>query len=99
MEGQEEKQELNHQFFANKLKLFGKYLYSEELKDLILDYLISINTPKSNIIVPHTSGRYQIKRFRKIQCPKIERLMNSLMYHGRNNGKQFLAIKIVKQAF
>ena len=58
-----------------------------------------INSSKSNIIVPHTSGRYQIKRFRKIQCPLIERLTNSLMYRGRNNGKNCLAIKIIKQAF
>ena len=68
MEAQEEeKQELNRQFFANELKLFGKYQYSEEVKDVTLADLMSINTSKSNIIVPHTSGRYQIKRFRKIQ--------------------------------
>ena len=91
--------ELNRQFFANELKLFGKYPYSEEVKDVTLADLMAINTSKSNIIVPHTSGRYQVKRFRKIQCPIIERLTNSLMYHGRNNGKKCLAIKIVKQAF
>ena len=95
---EEQKQELNRQFFANELKLFGKYPYSEEVKDVTLADLMAINTSKSNIIVPHTSGRYQIKRFRKIQCPIIERLTNSLMYHGRNNGKKCLAIKIIKQA-
>ena len=81
---EQEPQELNRQFFANELKLFGKYPYSEEVKDVTLSDLMAINTPKSNIIVPHTSGRYQIKRFRKIQCPIVERLTNSLMYHGRN---------------
>ena len=55
---QEEKQELNRQFFANELKLFGKYPYSKEVKDVTLADLIAINTSKSNIIVPHTSGRY-----------------------------------------
>ena len=95
---EQEPQELNRQFFANELKLFGKYPYSEEVKDVTLSDLMAINTPKSNIIVPHTSGRYQIKRFRKIQCPIVERLTNSLMYHGRNNGKKCLAIKIIKQA-
>ena len=96
---EEAPKELNRQFFANELKLFGKYPYSEEVKDVTLADLMAINTSKSNIIVPHTSGRYQIKRFRKIQCPIIERLTNSLMYHGRNNGKKCLAIKIIKQAF
>ena len=94
----EEQKELNRQFFANELKLFGKYSYSEVVKDVALADLMAINTAKANIIVPHTSGRYQIKRFRKIQCPILERLTNSLMYHGRNNGKKCLAIKIVKQA-
>merc|ERR1712146_493872 len=48
--------------------------------------------------LPHTSGRYQIKRFRKAQCPIVERLVNSLMMHGRNNGKKLLANNIVKNA-
>ena len=74
-ENQEEvKQELKRQFFAKELKLVCKYPYSEEVKDVTLADLMSINTSKSNIIVPHTSGRYQIKRFKKIQCPIIERL-------------------------
>lgn len=29
-----------------------------------------------------------MKRFRKAQCPVAERLVNSLMMHGRNNGKK-----------
>lgn len=60
--------------------------------------MIAVNTPKSNIYVPHTAGRYQKKRFRKTTCPIIERITNSLMMHGRNNGKKNLAITIVKQA-
>ena len=31
--------------------------------------------------------RFAAKRFRKAQCPIVERLVNSLMMHGRNNGK------------
>ena len=69
---QEENAPLKRQFFANELKLFGKYEYSEDVKDVTLADLMSINTAKSNIIVPHTSGKYQVKRFRKIQCPTIE---------------------------
>ena len=47
----------------------------------------------------HTAGRYQKKRFRKAQCPLIERLVNSMMYHGRNTGKKLMAIRIVQHAF
>jgi small subunit ribosomal protein S5e len=85
-------------FFDSEFLLFGKYPYKEKVDDISVAELMAINSSKSNIIVPHTSGRYQVKRFRKAQCPIIERLTNSLMYHGRNNGKKCLAIKIVKQA-
>jgi small subunit ribosomal protein S5e len=63
-----------------------------------LTELIAINQPKANVYVPHTAGRYQVKRFRKATCPIIERLTNAMMKHGRNNGKKNLAIQIVKQA-
>ena len=33
------------------------------------------------------------------QCPIVERLTNSLMMHGRNNGKKMLSLRIVRQAF
>ena len=49
--------------------------------------------------LPHTAGRYAVKRFRKAQCPIVERLCNSLMMHGRNNGKKLMAMRIVKHAF
>lgn len=94
----EEQPNIKSKFFANELKLFGKHTYNQEVPDMTLMELMAINSEKSNIIVPHTSGKYQIKRFRKTQCPIIERLTNSIMYHGRNNGKKCLAIKIVKQA-
>merc|ERR1712115_733910 len=45
------------------------------------------------------AGQYQKKRFRKAQCPIVERLVCSLMMHGRNNGKKLMAIRIVKQCF
>ena len=46
--------------------------------------------------VPHTASRYAAKRFRKAQCPIVERLVNALMMHGRNNGKKLMAVRIVK---
>ena len=61
------------------------------------DY-IGVSSVKHATYVPHTAGRYQMKRFRKAQCPIIERLTNSLMMHGRNNGKKLMAVRIVKHA-
>lgn len=49
--------------------------------------------------LPHSSGRYAAKRFRKAQCPIVERVTNSMMMHGRNNGKKLLTVRIVKHAF
>jgi len=49
--------------------------------------------------LPHTAGRYQVKRFRKALCPIVERLACSLMMHGRNNGKKLMAVRIVKHTF
>ena len=54
--------------------------------------------PKYAVYVPHTAGRYQKKRFRKAQCPIVERVVSSLMMHGRNNGKKLMAVRIVKHA-
>jgi len=34
-----------------------------------------------------------------LQCPVVERFTNSLMMHGRNNGKKLMAVTIVKHAF
>uniref|UniRef100_UPI004072FD0A 40S ribosomal protein S5 n=1 Tax=Mus musculus TaxID=10090 RepID=UPI004072FD0A len=48
---------------------------------------------------PHSAGRYAAKRFRKAQCPIVERLTNSMMMHGRNNGKKLMTVRIVKHAF
>ena len=38
--------------------------------------------------LPHTAGRWQKKRFRKMKCPIVERFTNCLMMHGRNSGKK-----------
>jgi len=54
---------------------------------------------KNKVFISHTAGRYASKRFRKALCPIVERLTNSLMMHGRNNGKKLMAVRIVKHAF
>ena len=54
---------------------------------------------KSSKYLPHSAGRYSVKRFRKAQCPIVERLACSLMMHGRNNGKKLMTVRIVKHSF
>ena len=51
------------------------------------------------VFLPHSSGRYQAKRFRKATCPIVERLVCALMRLGRNNGKKLMAVRIVKHTF
>jgi small subunit ribosomal protein S5e len=55
--------------------------------------------PKDQVYLPHTAGRYQMKKFRKATCPIVERIVNGLMFHGRNTGKKQMAVRIVQQAF
>jgi len=83
-----------------QFKLFGKYDYSEvKVDDICFKDYIAVSTVKSQVFIPHTAGRWQVKKFRKAQCPIVERLIGSLMFHGRNSGKKNLAIRIVKHAF
>eukprot|EP01029_Cantina_marsupialis_P025830 TRINITY_DN6851_c0_g1_i1.p1 TRINITY_DN6851_c0_g1~~TRINITY_DN6851_c0_g1_i1.p1 ORF type:complete len:193 (+),score=18.71 TRINITY_DN6851_c0_g1_i1:20-598(+) len=80
------------------IKLFGKWDHSElEVEDMSLRNCIPLTGTAK--YVPHTAGRYQAKRFRKIQCPLVERLMNGLMFKGRNSGKKMMAMRIIEQAF
>lgn len=69
-----------------------------QVPDLSVEDYITATASKHPIYMPHTAGRYQAKRFRKAQCPIVERLTNSLMMHGRNNGKKLMAVRIVKHA-
>lgn len=76
-----------------------QWSYKElNIDDLTLEDFIAIKD-KDHVFIPHTAGRYQIKRFRKAQCPAVERLANALMRKGRNNGKKMLAMRIIQQAF
>ena len=82
-------------------KLFNKWDYeSVTVNDMSLVDYISVNQKtKYKVYLPHTAGRYNKKAFRKAQCPIVERLVNCLMMHGRNNGKKLMALRIVKHAF
>lgn len=85
--------------FANEVRLFGKWTYDAvAVNDISVDDFIAVKS-KDQVFVPHTAGRYQIKRFRKAQCPVVERLCAALMRKGRNSGKKLMAVRIVQQAF
>ncbi|PVU98192.1 hypothetical protein BB561_000043 [Smittium simulii] len=82
---------------TQEIKLFNKWSYTEvEIKDISLTDYLNVRTP---VYLPHSAGRYAAKKFRKSQCPIVERLTNSMMMQGRNNGKKLMAVRIVKHAF
>ncbi|MCP6116834.1 hypothetical protein NL387_26465, partial [Klebsiella pneumoniae] len=69
-----------------EIKLFGRWsCYDVQVSDMSLQDYISVKEKYAKYL-PHSAGRYAHKRFRKAQCPIVERLTNSLMMHGRNNG-------------
>merc|ERR1719146_487698 len=85
--------------YATEVKLFGKWSFEDvEVKDMSLEDYIACR-PKYAQFLPHSQGRWQKKRFRKAQCPIVERMVCSMMRHGRNNGKKLMAVRIVKHAF
>lgn len=67
-----------------------------EVKDISLTDYIQV---RHAVYVPHTAGRYAKKQFKKAQMPIVERLVDSLMMKGRNNGKKLMAVRIVAHAF
>jgi len=79
------------------VKLFGRWDTQDvEVKDISLTDYIQVRHP---VWVPHTAGRYAKRRFKKAQMPIVERLVDSMMMKGRNNGKKLLAVRIVAHAF
>ncbi|KAG6489513.1 hypothetical protein ZIOFF_050786 [Zingiber officinale] len=82
-----------------EVKLFNRWSFDDvEVSDMSLADYIAVTPPKHATYLPQTAGRYSAKRFRKAQCPIIERLTNSLMMHGQNNGKKLMAVCIIKHA-
>merc|ERR1711959_660898 len=81
---------------ATDIKLFNKYTLDDvKVEDIALKDYIAAKSANA-VILPHSAGRWHKKRFKKAQCPIIERITNSLMMHGRNNGKKILAVRIMK---
>ncbi|KAM0844226.1 hypothetical protein ACQ4PT_057201 [Festuca glaucescens] len=79
------------------VKLFNRWTFEDvQVSDISLNDYLAVTATKHYTFLPHSAGRYSAKRFRKAQCPIIERLTNSLMMHGRNNGKKIMAVRIIK---
>merc|ERR1711990_300927 len=85
--------------FAVTPKLFGKWSYEgvQCSEHSLVEYL-SVKNVKAQVYTPYTAGKYQKKRFQKIQCPVTERFVNQLMVgNSRQNGKKQQAVRIFKQ--
>merc|ERR1712182_10771 len=84
---------------TESVKLFGDWSYEDiDIGDISLEDYLAVKV-KSARFVPHSSGRFQARRFHKAKCPIVERLVNSLMMNGRNSGKKILAANVVNHAF
>merc|ERR1712224_1035191 len=80
-------------------KLFGRWAHGNvTVTDFSLVDYIAVKG-NAQVWLPHTGGRYQKKCFRKALCPIVERLVCSMMMHGRNTGKKQMAVRIIKHAF
>ena len=79
-----------------EIKLFRKWSFKDvEVRDLGLKRYISLKP----LVIPHSMGRHEHKRFGKANVNIVERLVNNLMRPGKNAGKKAKAINIVKHAF
>ena len=80
---------------VEETRLFEKWSFKEvQVKDLGLQRYISLKP----MVVPHTMGRHEHKRFRKANVNIVERLVNNVMHPGKNAGKKARAMNIVKHA-
>ena len=78
---------------AKAPKLFNKWAYDAVA---VSDVSLTDHISKTPAYVPHSSGRWQKKRFHKARMPIVERLTNGLMFKGRGNGKKLQAARLVK---
>ncbi len=80
----------------NEIKLFDKWSWEGiEIRDPSLKKYISLKPT----YLPHSGGRHEHKRFGKAEVNIVERLINRLMYPGKNGGKKMMAYNIVRNAF
>lgn len=94
---------------ASELKLFGRWDYNVEVKDMGLKRYINLNQR----YIPVTHGIFANKQFGKANVNIVERLANKLMRSGQgakkmagrflrgrgNTGNKLNALRIVENAF
>ncbi len=90
-----------------EIKLFNKWDFNVEIRDFSLERYINLRP----IIIPHSSGRHEHKRFWKSNISIVERFINRLLspgfIHGKikghkssySSGKKIKTIKMVENAF
>jgi small subunit ribosomal protein S7 len=79
-----------------EVKLFGKWSFKGiEVKDIGLQRYVSLKP----VVIPHSMGRHEHKRFRKASINIVERLANNLMRPGKNAGKKAKVMNMVNHAF
>jgi small subunit ribosomal protein S7 len=79
-----------------EVKLFGKWSFKGiEVKDIGLQRYVSLEP----VVIPHSMGRHEHKRFRKASINIVERLANNLMRPGKNSGKKAKVMNMVHHAF
>jgi len=79
--------------------LFGKWSYEgvQCSEQSLINYL-SVKATKAQVYVPYTAGKYQKKKFGKVNCPITERFVCQLMVGmSRQNGKKQMAVRIFRQ--
>ena len=80
-----------------QVKLYDKWTVDDvTCTDPSLSRYISF---KNHNFTAHSGIKWNAVRFKKGSCPIVERLVNSLMMHGRNSGKKTMANRHVKAAF
>ena len=85
--------------FAVLPKLFGKWDYKDiKSTEMALETYLQVKLTKHQVYYPYSAGKYQKKRFQKVNCPITERFTNQLMIgKGTHNGKKQLAVRTFKQ--
>ena len=92
----EQQKKVERKAEEKEIKLFGKWSFKEvEVRDPGLKRYVSLKP----VVIPHSMGRHEHKRFGKANVNIVERLVNNLMRPGKNAGKKAKAINIVKHAF
>ena len=68
-----------------------------QVNDISLEDYIAVKS-KNAVFVPHTAGRYQKKRFRKAQCPIVERYIQHRQ-HSQQAAAESSAFVISQKSF